>query len=169
MEKVMLIDFAKIPGSAQLFLDYVNDFEKVKNYYNIDFRDEDSYKDVFEKIQNQNGSAIAEIIKNQYKDFNYSDKTKSNIELLKKENTIAVFTGQQLGLMGGPLYTIYKIFTTIKLTEHLINNFKEFNFVPVFWMAGDDHDFEEIANVNIVNNENEIEKIIYSDGKEPDE
>ncbi|MCB0748409.1 MAG: bacillithiol biosynthesis cysteine-adding enzyme BshC, partial [Ignavibacteriae bacterium] len=165
----MLIDFAKIPGSAQLFLDYVNDFEKVKNYYNINFRDEDSYKDVFEKIQNPNGSAIAEIIKNQYKDFNYSDKTKSNIELLKKENTIAVFTGQQLGLMGGPLYTIYKIFTTIKLTEHLINNFKEFNFVPVFWMAGDDHDFEEIANVNIVNNENEIEKIIYSDGKEPDE
>jgi len=167
----MLIDFAEISGTSKLFLDFINDFEKISKYYKVNFRDEDSYKNIFDKIierENPNKSKIAEIIKEQYKGFNPSQKTVQNIELLNDDKTIAVFTGQQLGLLGGPLYTVYKLFTAIKLSEHLNAKFSDYNFVPIFWMAGDDHDFEEISSVNIVSKENEIAKIVYSDGNEPD-
>ncbi len=162
----MLIDFSKIPGSTKLFLEYIDNFENVKKYYSNNFRDEKSYEKTFSKIENMNGKALTKIIKNQYQGFTYSNKTKSNIEFLNENNTIAVFTGQQLGLLGGPLYTFYKIFTTIKLSEYLNDKFRKYKFVPIFWMAGDDHDFDEINNLNVINTENEIEKIIYNDGLE---
>lgn len=167
----MLIDFAEISGASKLFLDFINDFEKIKKYYKVNFRDEGSYSEVFNKIiqrENPNKSQIAEIIKNQYNGFNPSQKTVQNIELLNDDKTIAVFTGQQLGLLGGPLYTVYKLFTAIKLSEHLNSKFPSYNFVPVFWLAGDDHDFEEISFVNVVSKENEIAKIIYGDNNEPE-
>ncbi len=159
----MQVDFSQISGMSELFINYINNFENVKNYYEINFRDENSYERIFSNIKNRNRKEISEIIKNQYTNFSPSEKTNSNIELLKKENTITVFTGQQLGLFGGPLYTIYKIFSAVKLSEYLNDKFKSYNFVPIFWMAGDDHDFEEIANLKILNNENEIETIIYND------
>jgi bacillithiol biosynthesis cysteine-adding enzyme BshC len=166
----MLIDFSEIPGTSELFLDYMNDFEKVAKYYKINFRNEAGYSALFEKVtsrENPNKSELVRIINDQYKNFTTSDKTKQNVELLNDEKTIAVFTGQQLGILGGPLYTFYKIFTAVKLSEHLSAKFTKYNFVPVFWMAGDDHDFEEISYVNLVNKENELTKIIYSDGFEP--
>ncbi len=165
----MVIDFANMPGNSKLFIDFINDFEKVKDYYKLNFRDENSYSNTFNKLDNKNGELLAEIIKNQYSGFSFSEKTTNNLELIKKKNTVAVFTGQQLGLMGGPLYTIYKIFTTIKLSEYLNSKFSSHNFVPIFWMAGDDHDFEEISNISLLNKENDIEKIIYNDGVELDE
>lgn len=165
----MNIDYNQIPGMSDLFIDYINNFEKVKNYYEINFRDENSYEDIFRKISNENGPQLYEIIKNQYRNFEISDKTKSNLELLKKENTIAVITGQQLGLMGGPLYTIYKIFTAVKLSEYLNEKYKKYNFIPVFWMAGDDHDFEEISNVKILNNQNEVDTILYNNESQNNE
>lgn len=167
----MQLDFSEIPNSNRLFLDYMNDFEKVREYYKINFRDTETYTEVFESIcerDNPNKSQLVEIIKNQYTGFNPSQKTIQNIELLNDNKTIAVFTGQQVGLLGGPLYTVYKLFTTIKLCEELTESFPEFNFIPVFWMAGDDHDFEEISSVNLVSKENEIIKIVYGDDKEVD-
>jgi len=164
----MLIDFDKIPKTNKLFLDYLNDFEQVKNYYNINFRNENLYEELFEKVSsrgNSNKSNLVSILLNYYEGLKYSDKTKQNIELLNDEKTIAVFTGQQVGLLGGPLYTIYKAFTSIKLAEYLNTKFKEFNFVPIFWMAGDDHDFEEISFINLINKEKELVKITFDDGK----
>ncbi|MCB9207141.1 MAG: bacillithiol biosynthesis cysteine-adding enzyme BshC [Ignavibacteriales bacterium] len=166
----MLIDFSEIPKSNNLFLDFINEFELVKNYYKINFRDESLYKSHFEKIvgrNNPNKEKLFEIINSQYSNFHPSEKTSSNINTLKKPNTIAVFTGQQLGIYGGPLYTIYKIFTVIKLCDYLNEMFSEFNFIPLFWMAGDDHDFEEISYINLINKENELQKIIYNDGIDP--
>lgn len=165
----MLIDFKEITNSSNLFLDFIDKFEKVENYFKYNFRDESTYPNVFDKIlkvENPNKKELVNIIKNQYKMYSQSEKTKQNIELLNDEKTIAVFTGQQLGLMGGPLYTFYKLFTAIKLSEYLNTKFHDYNFIPIFWMAGDDHDFEEISYVNIIDKENELKKIIYSDGNE---
>lgn len=164
----MLIDFDKIPNTNKLFLDYLNDFEQVKNYYNINFRNENLYDELFEKVssrKNSNKSNLVSILLNYYEGLKCSNKTKQNIEFLNDEKTIAVFTGQQVGLLGGPLYTIYKAFTSIKLAEYLNTKFKEYNFVPIFWMAGDDHDYEEISFINLINKENELAKITLDDGK----
>ncbi|MEN8927494.1 MAG: bacillithiol biosynthesis BshC, partial [Flavobacteriales bacterium] len=70
-----------------------------------------------------------------------------NIELLRKKNTFTVTTGHQIGLFTGPLYSIYKIISTLNLAKALKKKYSNYNFVPIFWMATEDHDFEEINHV----------------------
>lgn len=82
----------------------------------------------------------------QYKELNTSDKVVQNINALTLENTFTVSTGHQLCLMTGPLYFIYKILHVIKLTEELKQAFPAQYFVPIYWMASEDHDFEEIKS-----------------------
>ena len=72
-----------------------------------------------------------------------------NIELLSRETTYTVTTGHQLNLFTGPLYFIFKIVTAINLARELKSKFAEKNFVPVYWMATEDHDFEEINHTYI--------------------
>lgn len=83
-------------------------------------------------------------------------KEYANIELpfqeikgLAEENTYTVTTGHQLNIFAGPLYFIYKIVTAIKLSRQLKKAFPDKNFVPVYWMATEDHDFAEINHTNI--------------------
>ncbi|MBK7855821.1 MAG: bacillithiol biosynthesis BshC [Bacteroidetes bacterium] len=101
------------------------------------------------KLSDQYGSLLTE------KDAGLVNK---NINLLADEKTFTVTTGHQLSLLTGPLYFIYKILTAIKLAEELKKKFPEYSFVPVYWMATEDHDFEEIKSVNLFGNKVEWSK-----------
>ena len=93
---------------------------------------------------------LIEVLKEQYASIlsnNKSSKVEKNIELLAIENTFTITTGHQLNIFTGPLYFIYKIVTAIKLAADLKVKFPETNFVPIYWMATEDHDFEEINHV----------------------
>ena len=92
---------------------------------------------------------LVSVLKKQNEGINLSNKSLFNIESLSKKNTYTVTTGHQLCLFTGPLYFLYKIISTINLSEKLSKEFNEYNFVPVFWMASEDHDFNEINNVTI--------------------
>ncbi len=72
-----------------------------------------------------------------------------NINLLLDNNTYTVTTGHQLNIFTGPLYFIFKIATAIRLAKDLKQKFPDKNFVPVYWMATEDHDFEEINNTRV--------------------
>jgi bacillithiol synthase len=98
-----------------------------------------------------NRSLLVSVINTQYSVSGawLADKQKINIDKLQNSNTYTVTTGHQLCLFTGPLYFIYKICTVIKLAEELKNKFPENNFVPVFWMASEDHDIEEVSSVSI--------------------
>ena len=74
-----------------------------------------------------------------------SSSVAENLQLIENENTLTVTTGHQLCLMTGPLYFIYKIVSTIKLCRQLKEQSPDLNFVPIYWMATEDHDFEEIS------------------------
>ncbi len=76
-----------------------------------------------------------------------ADLVAAQLNLLKNKNTFTVTTGHQLCLFTGPLYTVYKIIHTIKLAEELAKTFPDKNFVPLFWMATEDHDFEEVNHI----------------------
>jgi bacillithiol biosynthesis cysteine-adding enzyme BshC len=89
---------------------------------------------------------LAQVLLEKYKNLLVSEKVKANLELLQDSNTFSVTTGHQLCLMTGPLYFIYKILHVIKLSEELKAQFPQENFVPVYWMASEDHDFEEIKS-----------------------
>jgi bacillithiol synthase len=160
----MFINYSDIPGHSNLFLDYIYEFNNVKDFYKTNFRDKEGYLKHFKQISESSKDfrgEVSHIINNQYNGITASDKTRRNISLLESKNTLAVVTGQQLGLLGGPLYTIYKIISAIKLSKYLSERYDEFNFVPVFWLEGDDHDFEEVRFLNLLNENNEIVKITY--------
>ncbi len=163
----MFVNFSDIPKNQNLFLDYLYEFENVKEFYKHNFRDKDEYLPLFKKIvqsKTKRNFNLSAIIKNQYNDAEkLSAKTTRNIELLEKENTIAIVTGQQLGILGGPLYTIAKILTAIRLSNQFSERFDDYKFVPVFWLEGDDHDFNEVRSINILDNENQILNIGYKD------
>lgn len=87
----------------------------------------------------------------QHKDFSDLSVVQDNIQSLINENTFTVTTGHQLNLYGGPLYVAYKITHVIQLAKKLKETYPKYNFVPVFWMASEDHDFEEINHVHLFN------------------
>jgi bacillithiol biosynthesis cysteine-adding enzyme BshC len=168
----MFINFKEIPGNTKLFLDYLYDFDKVKEFYKYNFRDKEQFIAKFKQLSESSKefrNELSTIINNQYKSFDPSSKTLKNISLLKNKETIAVVTGQQLGILGGPLYTFYKIATAIKLCSHLSERYDNYHFVPVFWLEGDDHDFDEVRSINVLNDNNELIKISYNDGATEEE
>ena len=98
-----------------------------------------------------NRKVLVEVFKDQYRSLAHPihKNVIGNIDLLLKENTFTVCTGHQLNLFTGPLYFIFKIVTAIKLSRELKSKFPEQNFVPVYWMATEDHDFAEINHTYI--------------------
>ena len=164
----MILPFNKLPGYNSIFLDYINNFEKLKSFYESDFRVKEDYLDtILDKQQNYlkdkefTRDTVADILETQNRLFNSSEKTFENIELLRKDNTYAVVTGQQLGMLSGNYYTILKAINAIQLAEKLAIQHPDYNFVPVFWLEADDHDFLEVNNINIFNRENQLANIKY--------
>ena len=87
---------------------------------------------------------LVAVLEAQYAKIKASTATLNNIKLLNHSNTYTITTGHQLNLFSGPLYFLYKIISTINLTKELQQKYPEQNFVPIYWMATEDHDFEEI-------------------------
>lgn len=171
----MFINFNQIPSNQKIFLDYLYDPEKVSSFYDFNFNNKKEYINKFKSIKESrtkqlpDRSQLFSIVENQYGNFNPSEKTSKNIELLKNETTLAVVTGQQLGIAGGPLYTFYKIITAIKLSNYLSERYDGYDFVPIFWLEGDDHDFNEVRTINLIDENNEVAKISYDDGSDEEE
>jgi len=162
----MYINFSDIPGHHNLFLDYVYEFENVAEFYSNDFRNKENYLKIFKNVTENRSDlspTISEILTNQYSQLNPSNATQQNIKKLSDKKTLAIVTGQQLGIIGGPLYTFYKIITAIKLSRFLSERYDDYNFVPVFWLEADDHDFNEVRTVKIIDEGNSLLTIGYKD------
>lgn len=105
-----------------------------------------------EKKATCNRELLATVLKEQYirsKSLIPNPKVSVNIELLRDESTYTITTGHQLNIFTGPLYFIYKIVTAINLAATLKARFPGKNFVPVYWMATEDHDFAEINHTSV--------------------
>lgn len=82
-----------------------------------------------------------------------SESQRKNLGLLSDDNTVTITTGHQLTLFGGPLYLVYKVMHVVKLVEAFNAASVDQKAVPVFWMASEDHDFEEISSALLFNRE----------------
>ncbi len=164
------IDYRQIPvaagGFSELFFDYLYDFEEVKNFYVHDFRESRSFEDAIALLSSRmlDRATVAAVMAEQNRVFGSSPKTFENISLLERPGTFAVVTGQQVGLFGGPMYTVFKTITTIKLAERLKAKFPGNDFVPVFWIEGEDHDFAEMNHVGVLGGEGQYLRIEYLPG-----
>ena len=97
---------------------------------------------------NEKRKILVSVLDKQYAQINASTTTLNNIKLLNNSNTFTITTGHQLNLFTGPLYFLYKIISTINLTNELKAKYPSQNFVPIYWMATEDHDFDEINYFN---------------------
>ena len=136
---------------SKLIQDYLSQKTELQSLYNHFPTLENFEKQISEKQANfdhANRIPLVETLKKQYQNIQISNSTKENIELLALSNTFTITTGHQLNLFSGPLYFLYKIISTINLTTELKSKYPTHNFVPVYWMATEDHDFEEINYFN---------------------
>ncbi|MBK6546372.1 MAG: bacillithiol biosynthesis cysteine-adding enzyme BshC [Saprospiraceae bacterium] len=92
---------------------------------------------------------ITEILLKQYAGINHSTKVIEQIEKLKLKNTFTVICAHQPCLLGGPLFWVYKIASTIKLAKILQLKYPEYNFIPIYYAGNEDHDFDEINHLNL--------------------
>jgi bacillithiol synthase len=161
------IDFGALPhtdgGFSKLFGDYVNDFPKVRTFFEADFHSLHTFPKHAEQVGRniKHRDEVAEILLDQNRQIGVGDKSIENIGHLKGANTFAIVTGQQVGLLGGPLYTMYKTITALKLAEQLSSTFPDYRFVPVFWLEGEDHDLEEVNKVAVLNADHTPVEIDY--------
>lgn len=109
------------------------------------------------KFSQDTREVLSNTIRSQYAHLGIDEAVEANIEALKDERTFTVTTGHQLSLLTGPLYFVVKILHVIKLTEELKKLHPEYAFVPVYWMATEDHNYEEIQSVKLFNRAFEVD------------
>ncbi|MFQ5906877.1 MAG: bacillithiol biosynthesis cysteine-adding enzyme BshC, partial [bacterium] len=150
------LDLNLIPGLPRIFADYVLNFDRVRGLYRWDYRSIDSVSSA--GVSCRSGFAdrreIKPILLEQNKRFSDDKSVMENIEKLC-DGGCAVVTGQQIGLFCGPLYTLYKAATAIRLAEEL-NRKGPDQHVPIFWMECEDHDILEVGHVHILDSAHRV-------------
>ncbi|MFN3418621.1 MAG: bacillithiol biosynthesis cysteine-adding enzyme BshC [Pyrinomonadaceae bacterium] len=145
------LPFERLPGQSNLFLQYLKNPESLKRYYpnaiNSRIDISDRIRDVLENYS-ADRDALCDALAATNRNFGAFPKTFENIDLLRQPDTIAIVTGQQAGLFTGPLYTIYKALSAVRMAECL--RLSGVNAVPVFWVATEDHDFEEVSRASFI-------------------
>ncbi len=144
-------------------LDYINKDQKIMQFYPSHFKDRSSWQNIMDKLKNNTHDyeCLVDILKRQNIDFSADKKVIDTIEQLSEKNTYAIVTGQQVGIFTGPLYTIYKAATAIKLSIHLSQKFGA-KFIPIFWMESNDHDIKEVNHLYITDSESNLVKLEYT-------
>ncbi len=145
-----------IPGTTRLFGDYLYDFDHVRTFYPSHFSDAEQLSRSAKQIDfpEQRRASLVSALREQNGDSLALSK-------LAQKGTVAVVTGQQVGLFSGPAYTVFKALTAAKLAKHL----SELGVpaVPVFWLATEDHDLAEVDHAWVFNHVATPAKITVSD------
>ncbi len=147
---VFNIPYKDVNRFSRLIIDYIEKDKKIKPFINH-FPDIDNFeKQIDEKKSHQiDRLLLIDVLDSQNTNLVLSNSSIKNIELLAQENTFTVTTGHQVCLFTGPVYFIYKIISAINLAEKLKDKYIDCHFVPIFWMASEDHDFKEINHINL--------------------
>jgi bacillithiol synthase len=152
------LPFQQIPHTTRLFLDYLSYTPSVRGMYPRSPIFSEWVKDESQRIvyDGTRRAKVSEILERQNRAWGASAKTLANIERLKRGALTAV-TGQQVGLFGGPLFSVFKALTAVKLAEQATAD--GVDCVPIFWLATEDHDFAEVNHVSLVSEPGAPEKL----------
>ncbi|KAA0231558.1 bacillithiol biosynthesis cysteine-adding enzyme BshC [candidate division KSB1 bacterium] len=153
----MHIPAAQLPGTSKLYSTYLSDFERVREFFNVDFRALEPLQAHAQQVARRDypRAAVAEILLRQNQSWGAGEQVRSNIAALAQPGSIAVVTGQQVGMFGGPLFTLYKALTCLKLAASLQARLQR-EVVPVFWLAADDDDLTEIDHLLLMTRDNNL-------------
>lgn len=155
-----MTETARLQHLPPLADDYIHDYAKVHEFYGGDFRDPAAFERQAERVRSREipREELAACLAEQNTGYGCGPETLDGIGKIVRDRAAAVVTGQQVGLFSGPLYTIYKALTAVKLANALGQKGLG-SVVPVFWMASDDHDLAEIDHVTLMDKENRLREI----------
>jgi bacillithiol synthase len=149
--RVETLPFERIPHQTTLFLDYLRDPQALRRFYPSAVRFHHELPQRTPEVlsaQQVDRGALCDALREMNAGWGAGSETLANIELLRDADCLAVVSGQQAGLFTGPLYTIYKSLSAVKLAGCLRQ--RNTKAVPVFWIATEDHDFQEVAKAKFI-------------------
>lgn len=144
------IQFEETSRFSSIFLDYINNKEELREFYSL-APDIDSFSDAIanRSFDDRKRKVLVDVLTKQYKNCPSDISVSKNIESINQPKTFTITTGHQLNIFTGPLFFIYKIAAVINMAKQLNEKYPDNKFVPVYWMASEDHDFEEINNFKL--------------------
>ncbi len=146
------LNFRETGLFSKLIVDYVEGNPPLESFYTHPPSLQGYKKAIEDKsLSPEFRSTLVEVLKEQYANIDAPTKVISNIEALTNAKTFTVTTGHQLNIFTGPLFYIYKLVATINLAKELKKAYPTYNFVPVYWMGSEDHDYEEINHLYLNN------------------
>ena len=158
--RVETLPFEKIPHQSHLFLEYLKDPVALRRFYPsaVRFHHELPQRapEVLAAYQ-VDRSKVCDALAAMNERWGAGEATMENIRLLRDSDCIAVVSGQQAGLFTGPLYTVYKALSAVKLAGCLRQ--RQTKAVPVFWIAAEDHDFEEVAKAEVIGRDCQLKHV----------
>jgi len=139
------VDLKKTGQFSTFFLDYLEGKESLRSFYSH-LPNLESFGDAIQAKQfsAEKRQILVEVLESQYAGLPIVPAVEQHIHALRREKTFTVTTGHQLNLFTGPLYFIYKLISVINLAQRLQERYPDCHFVPVYWMASEDHDAAEI-------------------------
>jgi bacillithiol biosynthesis cysteine-adding enzyme BshC len=142
------LSFQQIPHTTRLFLDYLSYAPSVREFYPrsplfTEWMTDESQRVNYDSLRR---AKVADILERQNRSWGAAAKTMTNIARLRG-GALAAVTGQQVGLFGGPIFSLFKALTAVKLAEQATASGVE--CVPVFWLATEDHDLAEVDHVSL--------------------
>src|SRR5436305_4377924 len=142
------LSFSQIPHTSRIFLDYLENFERVAPFFGLSPRQIDARPRRGKQLEysDDRRRAMADILERQNRGSGAHPETLKNIQSFRK-GANAIVSGQQVALFGGPAYSLYKALTAIKLAKELER--RGTPTVPIFWLATQDHDFAEVSQVKL--------------------
>ena len=161
--RVEPLSFERIPHQSRLFLDYLKDPLAMRRFYPSTVRYHHELPQRVPEVLNNyevSRAGVCDALEAMNKRWGAGEETLKNIALLREDDCIAVVSGQQAGLFTGPLYTVYKALSAVKLAGCLTQ--RNTKAVPVFWMASEDHDFVEVAAAEFINRECRLDRVEVS-------
>ncbi len=153
----------ELPGTSRLFADFIYHPDRVNAFYPWAEKGGEAFEQAARQIDFPDGrrAALVSALREQNGDSPL-------LERLSRPGTVAVVTGQQVGFLSGPAYTIYKALTAVRLAERLTE--RGIEAVPVFWLATEDHDFAEVNHAWVYNGEHRpsrLDCVAKPEGNQP--
>lgn len=157
----MKIESVPLNYPSPLVNSYLHDFSEVGHLFEHNPANPEAFRDRYEIIMRDYRTDRAELVRilTEYNEsLHCGEKTRENLQALKEPDTVAIITGQQAGILTGPLYTIYKAITAIQLAAE-VSLRTGIRAVPMFWVAAEDHDYAEIDHLDFINREMQVDRL----------
>jgi len=158
--RIETLPFDRIPHQSRLFLDYLKDPVALRRFYPSAVRFHHELQPRVPEVlaaHRADRNRVADALAAMNQRWGAGQETLDNVKLLRDTDCIAVVSGQQAGLFTGPLYTIYKALSAVKLAGCLRQ--RGTKAVPVFWIAAEDHDFAEVARAEFIGRDCQLKQV----------